>query len=347
MLLCYSCEKMLNKVNVTKSTKKLFIITLFIIILSTISSVNAHILIIGDSVNDLPNERQEAITIYEKLISDGYPVVFLLGENATSENIVKGMYGADAILYIGHGSDLGYYKNNGGISKAPYALPTIDNVGIWTSKNILSEGLNTWGFNYNGDFVPPFKKGASVIFIHTCFATGWVENTFVANPEETIYKFNIPYINSGANVYSSGYYQVYNGGYFDGVLGQELANGGEKSLTFREANNLANSYDKVDINSYKEYNNMKYYTSKNSGSLFIGNPDSYVLPPAKECSNFDLKAANSWYNSGKPTNDPIYDESIKLSNSKNTSENFFDDFINSILGFIEYSKNIFFNILNI
>ncbi|MCL2156880.1 MAG: hypothetical protein FWH54_02530 [Methanobrevibacter sp.] len=323
--------------NITK--KSIIIILSILIVFFNISSVNAHILLIGDSMNDLPNERQETIAIYQKLIGDGYPVIFLLGDNATSENIIKGMYGADAIIYVGHGSDLSYYKNDGGISKAPYAIPTSDNVGIWTNKNILSEGLNLWGFNYNGDFMPPFKKGASVIFIHTCFATGWVENTFVANPDETIYKFNIPYVNSGANVYSTGFYQVYDGGFFDGVLGQELANGGEKSLTFSEANNLVNPEDKFDTSYFKDYNNMMFYTSQNGGSLFIGNLDSYVLPPASECSEYDYKSANSWYNSGKPRNDPIYDDSIKLSTSENSLENFFNNFFNSIFDLL----NNFFN----
>ncbi|MCL2116321.1 MAG: hypothetical protein FWH29_08880 [Methanobrevibacter sp.] len=324
--------------------KRLLIITtLFLLTLSTIATSNGHILIIGDSLNDLPIQRQEAIAIYQKLISDGYPVVFLLGDNATSENIIKGMYGADAIIYIGHGSDLAYYQNDNGTSKAPYALPTIDNVGIWTNQNFLSEGLNIFGFKYNGMFIPPFKKGASVMFIHTCFASGWVEDTFVANPDETIYKFNIPYVNSGANVYSSGYYQVYDGGYFDGVLGQELANGGEKSLTFWEANNLANPDDKIDISYYKEYNNMRYYSS-NGGSLFIGNLDSYVLPTARECSEYDSQAADFWYDSGKPTDDPIYDESIKLSTPQNRLESFFDDFIYFIFNFIENFINILLNV---
>jgi len=330
-----TCENLFKKL--------LIIVTLFILILSTIANINAHILLIGDSVNDLPNERQEAILIYQKLISDGYPVVFLLGDNATSENIIKGMYGADAIIYVGHGSDLGYYKKDGGLSKAPYALPTIDGIGIWTNKNVLSEGLNTFGFDYKGKFIPPFKKGASVIFLHTCFTTGWVENTIVSNLEETIYNFNIPYVNSGANIYSSGYYQVYNGWYFDGVLGQELSNGGEKSITFREANNLAKPDDKIDISYYKEYNNMTYYTNEKSGSLFIGNLDAYVLPPVSECSEYDLEAANYWYNSGKSINDPIYDKSI-ISSSHSTSETFFDGFIDLIFSFIRDSMDIFLDI---
>ena len=334
------------KINIRRNGKffKRLLITImyFILIFSTINSINAHILLVGDSANDLPKQRQEAIAIYQVLISNGYPVVFLLGENATSENIIKGMYGADAIIYIGHGSDLNYYKNDGGISRAPYALPTIDNVGIWTNRNLLSEGLKLMGSAYKGNFIPPFKKGASVIFIHTCFATGWVENTYVTNLDETIYNFNIPYVNSGANVYSSGYYQVYDGGYFDGVLGQQLANGGGNSLTYREANNLANLDDQVDTNNYKDYKNMKYYTNKNRGSLFIGDLDSYVLPSAIECSEYDSDAANSWYNSGKPKNDPIYEESI-ISNPKNTSEHFFDDIIDSVFYFIEDYIDILFN----
>jgi hypothetical protein len=270
---------MFNKKEIIKNgnirNKSILIISLFVIFFFTIASANAHILVVGDSIGDLPNERQETLAIYQKLISKGYPVVLLIGENATAENIIKGMYGADAIIYVGHGSDLAYYKNDGGISKAPYALPTSDNVGIWTNKNFLSEGLNMMGLKYNGDFIPPFKKGASVFFIHTCFATGWVQDTCVANPEETIYKFNIPYVASGANVYSTGFYQVYDEGFFDGVLGNQLDN--HKSLTFREANKLAHPDDQINTNYSNEYNNMSYYTSSNSGTLFIGNIDSYVL----------------------------------------------------------------------
>jgi len=327
-------QNIIKNKNLTRNS--LIIIIFIFIIFSTISSVNAHILIVGDSSNDLPEIRQETIRVYKKLVSDGYPVVFLLGENATAENIVKGMYGADAMIFLGHGSDLGYYNNDSGISKAPYALPTIDDFGIWTSKNKLSEGLNLFGFGYKGKFIPPFKKGASVLFIHTCFTTGWVQETFVSNPDETIYNFNIPYVNSGANVYSSGYFQSYEGGYFDGVLGKELANGGKKSLTFREANKLVYSNDKVDTSQYKEYNNMTYYTNNNYSSLFIGNLDSNVLPSPSECSEYDFKAANSWYNSGKSTDDPIYDEFVK----QNTiSDNPFEDFIDSISLFFEFFTN--------
>jgi len=344
---------MLNKHGITNDIRKnksltrksLIIITFILIIFSTIASVNAHILIVGDSSNDLPEIRQEAILIYQKLVSDGYPVVFLLGENATAENIIKGMYGADAMIFLGHGGDLGYYNNNnynninGSISKPPYYIPTIDDVGIWTSKSYLSEGLNLFGFDYKGKFIPPFKKGASVFFIHTCFATGWVEESFVANPDETIYNFNIPYVNSGANVYSSGYFQAYGGGYFFGVLGEELANGGEKSLTFRKANNLAYD-DKFDTNNYKEYNDMKFYTHGNYNSLFIGDLDANVLPAASECSEYDSEAADSWYNSGKPTDDPIYEKSVK----QNTIEdNSFEDSIDLIFVFFEYIIDEFLN----
>jgi len=337
----FNQKEIIKKGNLRK--KSIFIISLFLIVFYTIASANAHILIIGDSIGDLPNERQETIAIYEKLISDGYPVILLIGDNATSENIIKGMYGADAIIYIGHGSDLSYYQNDGGISKAPYAIPTSDNIGIWTNHDLLSEGLNIWGMKYKGIFIPPFKKGASVIFIHTCFATGWVQDTYVANPDETLYKFNIPYVNSGANVYSTGFYQVYDEGFFDGVLGQELANGGEKSLTFEEANKLANPEDQFDSSNSKEYNEMVYYTSQNGGSLFIGNKDSYVLPPASDCSEYDRDAANSWYDAGKPTNDPIYDESIRIS-SENSLENLFNYFYNAINGLF---KNFIDNLLNI
>lgn len=315
-----------------------FILTILLLSMSILSTVDAHILIVGDSTGDLPDERKETIAIYNKLVSDGYPVICLIGENATAEKIIKGMYGADAVIYVGHGSDLGFYQNDGGVSRPPYCIPTYDEVGIWTSKNILSEGLNFWGLDYNGKFIPPFKKGASVVFLHTCFATGWVEDTLVSNPDETIYNFNLPYVNAGANVYSTGYYQVYNN-IFDGVLGQELDNGGETSISFKKANdNLINMDDKVDTNSYKEYNSMEFYSNDNYDSLFIGNLNSSVLPKAEECSEYNYTSAKKWYDSGKPTNDTIYDESISFDNLNDDaySNDLFDLFFNYLGNFFDY-----------
>ena len=63
----------------------------------------AHILIIGDSNNDIPSSYSEAKSIATLLKTKGYPVVELYKGNATTKNILKGMYGADAIIYAGHG----------------------------------------------------------------------------------------------------------------------------------------------------------------------------------------------------------------------------------------------------
>ncbi|MDR0900339.1 MAG: hypothetical protein LBM26_01660 [Methanobrevibacter sp.] len=323
-----------NNIKSINPIKFFFVFIILFIISFSLSHSEAHILLVADSTNDLPNERNEAISIYNKLIADNYPVVLLVGNNATSESIIKGMYGADAIIYIGHGSDLDYYDKDGGISKAPYAIPTSDNKNIWTARDFLSEGLNFFGFEYNGDFIPPIKKGASVFFIHTCFATGWVEDSFVSNPDETIYKFNIPFVNAGANVYSSGYYQAY-GNNFAGLLGQELYNGGSQSISFKEANNnLINSEGSFNIS--KSYNDMEFYTNNNYTSLFIGNLNSNVLPEAKECSEFDSIAAKKWYDSSKSIEDPIYDDSIKLE-YKNDK---FDGFINIYNNFLKSFEKI-------
>jgi hypothetical protein len=58
----------------------------------------AHILIIGDSNSDIPQSYSEALSIANFLKSKGYSVVELYKDNATTKNILKGMYGADAII---------------------------------------------------------------------------------------------------------------------------------------------------------------------------------------------------------------------------------------------------------
>lgn len=83
----------------------------------------AHILIIGDSNNDIPTAYTEAKSIATLLKSKGYPVLELYKENATAKNILKGMYGADAIIYAGHGGYVeGNYNLKGGSCNSPICI---------------------------------------------------------------------------------------------------------------------------------------------------------------------------------------------------------------------------------
>ena len=84
---------------------------------------DAHILIIGDSTNDLPDTYNDTTNIAKLLKSNGYSVLELYKENATTKNILKGMYGADAIIYAGHGGfQTGNYNLKGGFASPPFAL---------------------------------------------------------------------------------------------------------------------------------------------------------------------------------------------------------------------------------
>jgi hypothetical protein len=80
-----------------------FLIFIFFFLAGNLNISEAHILIIGDSKNDFPVCYQEASTLAADLRSRGYPVLDLYRGTATSENILKGMYGADAVIYAGHG----------------------------------------------------------------------------------------------------------------------------------------------------------------------------------------------------------------------------------------------------
>ena len=81
----------------------------------SISVSEAYILIIGDSKNDFPLAYQETSQLAADLRQKGYFVLDYYGDDATTENILKGMYNADAVIYAGHGGyQTGNYNGIGG-----------------------------------------------------------------------------------------------------------------------------------------------------------------------------------------------------------------------------------------
>lgn len=105
---------------------------LFTCIFSIMSS-EAHILVIGDSRSDVPITFDSAKNVASQLKDEGYSVLELYRENATSKNIIKGMFNADTIIYLGHGGCIsGNYDLNGGVATPPFALVGSDNfLGYW------------------------------------------------------------------------------------------------------------------------------------------------------------------------------------------------------------------------
>jgi parallel beta-helix repeat protein len=239
-----------------------------------ITPSEAHILVIGDSNSDLPSFYAEAVQLSTDLKAKGYPVVELYRENATSENILKGMYNADAVIYVGHGGYLtGHYDMNGGIATPPFALVGSDNF-VWGIGDKIREG---WNSNL---FYAPFKSDIPVFLLHACFSTGWVEDKQVANPIETIYNFAHMFTGAGANYYAT----AWNGA----EIIYDFLNG---AANFQVANNQ--NYEKIVTSTL--YNDTLVWRNNNGYAAFVGNW-SGTFPTVAQTTAYNDTAAEVWYN---------------------------------------------------
>ena len=244
----------------------------------------AHILIIGDSTNDIPSAYSESKSIATLLKSKGYSVLELYKENATTKNILKGMYGADAIIYAGHGGFLyGNYNMKGGSATPPFALVG-SNGFIWGIGNKMREG---WDGKL---FTAPVKNNIPVILLESCFSTGWVDNYQVSNPTSTIYNFASMFRSSGANYYAS----AWTGEGLD--LVKSFISGGTK--TFSEYNSK-NQYENIVKSTL--YNNTNVWRNSGGYSAFVGNWLG-TFPSVLQTTKYDANAAELWYNSDKSKN---------------------------------------------
>jgi hypothetical protein len=265
--------------------KTLLLITIsFFCILSLISASDAHILIIGDSLSDYPQTLQETQSIAQQLKLRGYEVLELYQNNATSKNILKGMYDADAVIYAGHGGyQYGNYNNNGGVATGPFSLvgaPSSSSDSsnfIWGVEGQMREG---WTGNL---FEAPFKAHIPVFLLHACFSTGWVEDKEVANPVETIYNFSRMFTNAGANYYAT----AWNGAeiIYDFLAGAQ---------NFQEANQQ--NYETLTYST--TYNGMEVWKNQHGYAAFVGDWLG-TFPSANQTTVYDDAAAENWYNSNR------------------------------------------------
>jgi len=244
---------------------------------------DAHILIVGDSLGDIPTADSEAISIGNLLKSNGYPVVELLGSNATTKNILEGMYGADAIIYAGHGGyETGNYNMDGGVANPPYALVG-SNDFIWGVGNKMEEG-------WSGElFTAPVKQNIPVIILQACFSTGWVETNQVSNPIPTIYNFARMFTGAGANYYAT----AYNGAGLDMI--KEFLDGAKNFGTINAGSPYGTIYQS------NTYNNVTIWRNPNGYSAFVGNWLG-TFPTASQCTPYNSRAALAWYDSDRSTN---------------------------------------------
>lgn len=256
------------------------VLTVFALSFVSIPISDAHILVIGDSNSDIPQAYSDAKSVSYLLKSKGYKVLELYRKNATTKNILKGMYGADAIIYAGHGGyETGHYDLKGGVATPPFALVG-SNDFIWGIGNKMKEGFGGKLFS------APFKKNIPVILLQSCFSTGWVDDKEVANPVSTIYNFARMFTGAGANYYATAW------------TGAEIVRDFVYGTgNFKAANNK--NYEKITkMNMYK---GTKVWKNLHGYAAFVGNWLG-KFPKASQTTKYDNTAAEAWYNSNRSKN---------------------------------------------
>lgn len=249
------------------------LVTIYLMsILSSLPITEAHVLVVGDV-----NNYNEALSIGNKLKSEGYNVLELYKENATSKNIIKGMYNADAIIYLGHGGYMpGSYDENGGTAKPPFSIIGTENSNmqfIWGIDDKMKEGKD------GNLFTPPYKDGIPVILLHTCFSAGWSKGKEISNPTESIYSFSKMFRAKGANYYATGY------------PGSKLIDSLLNGDNFASANKQ--NYEVIKEST--KYNGTQIWRNTHGNSAFVGDWDG-KFPKAAQTTPYDDNAAEEWYN---------------------------------------------------
>ena len=274
------------------------------------------ILIIGDPEDNRPTYYREAQATAQYLKVHGYEVKELYNGEATSKNILKGMYDADGIIYVGQGGG-GTYNLKTGMATGPYGLTGAD-------KPILGYGNKMREGTSGPLFTPPFKKtGIPVIIVHACYSTGQTKgiNSYdiitVKNRIDTIYKYSNMFTAWNAN-YLATLKPIVNGvplvndfvinNYTIGSVLDHRSNSNDAHHNEYSLKNNTKIWDysgesdffsvlavpltSITLSS-NHYNNGIYTVSKD-----LNAPSWYGrFPTATETTPYDDTAAEDWYNS--------------------------------------------------
>ncbi len=307
------------------------IVTVFLIFTYMTPVSEAHILVIADP--NVTDSYTVAHNTADVLKSKGYNVLELYGQNATTENIIKGMYNADAVIYAGHGGYMyGNYNGNGGPASPPFGL-VASNGFIWGVGDEMRVG------DYGNLFQAPFKKNIPVILYGACFSSGWVENQQVSNPTETIYDFSQMFTGAGANYYATSYAQYYQGKPIIDVVA-EFLNG---ASNFGDANKRNFGVTITQSTTYK--GEAIWHNSNFPQSAFVGNW-SGGFPQPNQTMPYNATAAEKWYDGSLPA------PSSNLINNGPTSDssdpfNLILNYISEVVNYLQnlaQSNNITFNL---
>ncbi|MCE5214314.1 MAG: hypothetical protein LLF83_06295 [Methanobacterium sp.] len=316
-----------------KLPQKLLILLLIPVFFSILPISDAHILIIANGDNTTPESYQVVKETAEVLKSKGFEVLELYGENATTKQILKGMYNADAVIYAGHGVFIeGNYNGNGGIASPPFGIVGSDGI-IWGVDHKMQEG------NSGNSFKAPFKGNIPVILFGACFSSGWVEHNEVSNPTETIKSFSDMFTSSKANYYATAYSRKYQGREIVDVVALFL-NG---ATTWKDVNNK--NYG-LTITQSENYQNQVIWHNNHGYNAFVGNW-SGRFPKANQTTPYNDTAAEEWYQGTlKPPTSEL--SNVEVDDSKIDIEQLFYEFlawINYLISSIFNGENT--NIVNI
>lgn len=300
----------------------LYALSLFLIFAYLVPFSEAHILIVADADNTTPQAYDVLHATADALKSQGYNVLELYGENATTENIIKGMYNADAVIYGGHGGyEYGHYDGNGGPATAPFALVGSDGF-LWGVGDKMRAG---W---FGNSFPAPFKRNIPVILYGACFSTGWVEDKEVSNPTETIYNFSEMFTGAGANYYATAFTENYKGHQIVGVVAQFL-NG---------ASNFGDANQKTmvgKITKSTDYDGQTIWRNDHGYSAFVGNW-SGTFPNASQTSPYNDSAAEKWYNDAVGSSISFNGESGNITADL---KNLYGDLVNALTDLLNNAYN--------
>lgn len=275
------------------------------------------ILVIGDPEDNRPTYYQEAQKTAQYLKLHGYQVKELYKEDATSKNMLKGMYDADGIIFVGQGGG-GTYDSKTGIATGPYGLTGAD-------KPILGYGNRMREGTSGPLFTPPFKKNRiPVIIVHACYSTGQTKGIYsydiinVNNRLDTIYNYAHIFTAWNANYIATLEPIVLGTPLIDDFvknkqpIGSMLNNWLNKDGTYLDRYDLKNNTKiwhsgesdifsvlavpkSSPVLSYKHYN---YDTGTYTTVKDPNDPSCYGrFPEAVETTPYDDEAAEKWYNS--------------------------------------------------
>lgn len=295
------------------------IIILVLLIFTFIPASQAHILIVANGDNTTPDSYEVVKATADILKSKGYDVLELYGENATTKNIIKGMYNADAMIYAGHGVFLdGNYDEKGGIATPPFGMVGSDGI-IWGFGENMVDGST------GKSFQAPFKKNIPVILFGACFSCGWVEKNEVANPTETIYNFSQMFTGAGANYYATAYTRSYNGTEIVDLVAVFL--NGANSLGDANNKNFGQT-----ITRSVTFEGQVIWHDNHGYNAFVGNWNG-TFPQPNQTTPYNDTAAEEWYDGNLPN------PTAELPNAETKNEDYPSQLIDEFLSWINYFMN--------